>query len=67
MKWALNQSDVVKRELSRKAKLFNYQSIYLQTLTYGHELWVLTERLRSQIQAVEMTANLPSQVGWALP
>ncbi|KAI3377115.1 hypothetical protein L3Q82_000066 [Scortum barcoo] len=39
---------VVKKELSRKAKL----SIYLvnlrtPTLTYGHELWVMTERTRS--------------------
>nr|XP_008274832.1 PREDICTED: homeodomain-interacting protein kinase 1-like [Stegastes partitus] len=30
---------VVKRELSRKAKLSLYQSIFVPTLTYGHELW----------------------------
>ncbi|KAK3528214.1 hypothetical protein QTP86_026677, partial [Hemibagrus guttatus] len=40
------QSVVVKKELSRKAKLSIYQSIYVPTLTYGHELWVMTERLR---------------------
>ncbi|KAK3513401.1 hypothetical protein QTP70_014229 [Hemibagrus guttatus] len=37
-------SVVVKKELSRKAKLSIYQSIYVPTLTYGHELWVMTER-----------------------
>ncbi|KAI3359391.1 hypothetical protein L3Q82_002893 [Scortum barcoo] len=30
---------VVKKELSRKAKLSIYRSIYVPTLTYGHELW----------------------------
>lgn len=24
--------------------LLNYQSIYVPTLTYGHELWIATER-----------------------
>ncbi|KAK3514902.1 hypothetical protein QTP70_034587, partial [Hemibagrus guttatus] len=36
-------SVVGKKELSRKAKLSIYQSIYVPTLTYGHELWVMTE------------------------
>ncbi|KAK3542721.1 hypothetical protein QTP70_000102 [Hemibagrus guttatus] len=31
-------SVVVKKELSRKAKLSIYQSIYVPTLNYGHEL-----------------------------
>ncbi|KAI3353120.1 hypothetical protein L3Q82_019252 [Scortum barcoo] len=30
---------VVKKELSRKAKLSIYRSIYVPHLTYGHELW----------------------------
>ncbi|KAI3362928.1 hypothetical protein L3Q82_011604 [Scortum barcoo] len=34
---------VVKKDLSRKAKLSIYRSIYVPTLTYGHELWVMTE------------------------
>ncbi|KAK0142406.1 hypothetical protein N1851_019850 [Merluccius polli] len=42
----LHGSIVVKRELSRKAKLSIYQSIYVPALTYGHELWVMTERTR---------------------
>ncbi|KAK3535695.1 hypothetical protein QTP70_020572, partial [Hemibagrus guttatus] len=35
---------MVKKELSRKAKPSIDQSIYVPTLTYGHELWVMTER-----------------------
>ncbi|KAI3353065.1 hypothetical protein L3Q82_019630 [Scortum barcoo] len=40
---------------SKKAKLSIYRSIYVPTLTYGHELWVMTERTRSRIQAAEMS------------
>ncbi|TWW69275.1 hypothetical protein D4764_18G0000810 [Takifugu flavidus] len=53
--WTLHRSVVVKRELSRKAKLSIYQSIFVPTLTYGHELWVMTERTRSRVQAAEMS------------
>ncbi|KAK3571461.1 hypothetical protein QTP86_012091 [Hemibagrus guttatus] len=52
---SMSRSVVVKKELSLKAKLSIYQSIYISTLTYGHELWVMTERIRSQIQAAEMS------------
>uniref|UniRef100_A0A3B3HQU3 Reverse transcriptase domain-containing protein n=1 Tax=Oryzias latipes TaxID=8090 RepID=A0A3B3HQU3_ORYLA len=52
---SLYRSVVVKRELSRKAKLSIYRSIYVPVLTYGHELWVMTERTRSRIQAAEMS------------
>jgi len=31
------------------------RSIYVPTLTYGHELWVVTERMRLPIQAAEMS------------
>jgi len=31
-----------------------YRSIYVPTLTYGHKLWVVTERMRSPIQAAKM-------------
>jgi len=37
----LYRSVVVKRELSQKAKLSIYRSIYVPTLTYGHKLWVV--------------------------
>ncbi|PWA27268.1 hypothetical protein CCH79_00018322 [Gambusia affinis] len=53
-KRALYQSVVVKRELSQKARLSIHRSIYVPTLIYGHELWVMTERTRSWIQAAEM-------------
>ncbi|KAK3508726.1 hypothetical protein QTP70_004271 [Hemibagrus guttatus] len=52
---SMYRSVVVKKELSRKAKLSIYQSIYVPTLTYGHKLWVMTERVRSQIQAAKMS------------
>ncbi|KAK3542298.1 hypothetical protein QTP86_021960, partial [Hemibagrus guttatus] len=41
---SMYRSVVVKKELSWKAKLSIYQSIYVPTLTYGHELWVITKR-----------------------
>ncbi len=52
---SMYQSIVVKKELSREAKLSIYRSIYVPTLTYGHELWVMTERTRSRIQVAEMS------------
>ncbi|KAK3559275.1 hypothetical protein QTP86_009939 [Hemibagrus guttatus] len=42
---SMYRSVVVKKELSCKAKLSIYQSIYIPSLTYGHELWVMTERV----------------------
>ena len=51
---ALHHSVVLKRELSRKAKLSVFKSIFVPILTYGHESWVMTKRLRSQMQASEM-------------
>ncbi|KAK3573226.1 hypothetical protein QTP86_015140, partial [Hemibagrus guttatus] len=52
---SMYRSVVVKEELSRKAKLSIYQSIYVPTFTYGHELWVMNERVRSRIQAAKMS------------
>jgi len=45
---------MVKKELCQKPKRSIYRSIYVPTLTYGHKLWVVTERTRSRIQAAEM-------------
>ncbi|TWW54844.1 hypothetical protein D4764_0216970 [Takifugu flavidus] len=56
---------MVKKELSRKAKLSIYQSIYVPVLTYGHQRWVITERTRSRIQAAEMSF-LPREAGLSL-
>lgn len=50
-------SVVVRTELSIKEKLSIYWSIYVPTFTYGYDLWVMTERMRSKIQynTVEMS------------
>ena len=44
----------MKRELSKKAKLSSFKKVFIPILTFGHESWVMTERLRSQVQASEM-------------
>ena len=51
---ALHYSVVMKRELSKKAKLSIFKRVFVPILTYGHESWVMTERMRSQVQASEM-------------
>lgn len=37
---------MVKKELSWKPELSIYQSIYVPALTYGDELWLVTEWMR---------------------
>ena len=51
---ALHYFVVIKRELSKKAKLSIFKAVFVPILTYGHESWVMTERVRSQVQASEM-------------
>ena len=51
---ALHYSVVMKRELSKKAKLSIFKAVFVPILTYGHESWVMTERVRSLVQASEM-------------
>ena len=51
---ALHNSVVMKRELSKKAKLSIFKAVFVPILTYGHESWVLTERMRSQVEASEI-------------
>ena len=48
------RSVVMKRELRMKPKLSVFKSVYVPILTYGHESWVMTERVRSRVQAAEM-------------
>lgn len=55
VKQALYLSVMVKKELGQKAKLTINWSIYISTLIYGHEIWVLTKRTRSRIQVAEMS------------
>ena len=50
----LCQSVVLKRELNTRAKLFVFKSVFVPILTYGHECWVMSERVRFQVQAAEM-------------
>lgn len=52
--WTLHRSVVVKRELNHEVKHSIYCSIYIPTLNNAHEVWVVTERTRSQIQVAEM-------------
>lgn len=33
----------VKTELTKMSKLATYQSVYVPTLTCGHEIWILTK------------------------
>ena len=51
---ALHYSVVMKRELSKKAKLSIFKAVFVPILTHGHESWVMTERMRSHVQASEM-------------
>ena len=46
---------MVKRELSQIAMLTIYWSIFVPTLTYGHELWVITKTTISLVKATEMS------------
>ena len=52
---SLNRTVVTKRELSQKAKLSVYRAIFVPTLIYGHEVWVMTESIRSRVQADKMS------------
>ena len=51
---ALHYSVVIKQELSKKAKLSIFKAVLVPILTYGHESWVMTKTVRSQVQASEI-------------
>ena len=46
---ALHSSVVMKRELSKKTKLSIFTTVFVPILTYGHESWVMTKKVRSQV------------------
>ena len=48
------QSDILKRELCIKAKLSVFRLFFVPILTYGHECWLMTKKVRSQVQTAEM-------------
>ena len=50
----LHHSVILKWELSKKAKLSVFKSIFDSILTYGHETWVMIERVQPQMQASEI-------------
>ena len=50
----LHYSVVMKRELSKKVRLSVFNTVHVPILTYGHESWVMTERMRSQVQTFKM-------------
>jgi len=43
-------SVATKRELSNTAKLSVFKSVFVPILTYGHESWVMSERILAQVQ-----------------
>ena len=51
---ALHYSVVIKQELLEKAKLLVFKAVFVPILTCSFEFWVMTERVRSQVQASKM-------------
>ena len=51
---ALHYSVVMKRELSKKAKLSIFKAVFVPFINSAHESWVMTKRVRSQVQASEI-------------
>ena len=51
---ALHYLVVMKRELSKTAKLSIFKTVFVPIFNYGHIFWVMTARVRSQVQASEM-------------
>ena len=51
---ALHYSIAMKRELSKKAKLSIFETVFVPILTFSHDSWVMTKRVRSQVQASEI-------------
>ena len=52
---ALHCSVVMKRELSKKVKLSIFKAVFVPIFTYGYESWIMTKRVRSQVQASQMS------------
>ena len=44
----------MKQKLLKKAKLSIFKTVFVPIFTNGHKSWVMTKRVRSQVQASEM-------------
>jgi hypothetical protein len=51
---AINKRFLGKKESSQKTKMAICSSIYIPTLLYGSESWVITEKQKQNIQTAEM-------------
>lgn len=51
-------SVLVKKELRRKVYGVGFTGQTVSFLTYSHELWIMTERTRSQTQASERVCSV---------
>ena len=51
---ALHYAVFMKQELPKKAKFSIFKAVFVPILTYGNETWIMTESVRSQVQASEM-------------
>lgn len=52
--YQINNTLVGKKELSKKAKIQLYKTIYVPTILYGAETWAILDKHRSAITASEM-------------
>jgi hypothetical protein len=50
----LTEELLTKKEVNKKTKIAVYKAIYIPTLTYSCESWILLDTHRSKIQALEM-------------
>ena len=51
---ALHYSIFMKREFSTSTKFSIFKTVFVPVLNKGHESWIMTERVRSQVQAYRM-------------
>ena len=52
--YTLKNKIIRQREINRNTKLKIYKTIYRPILTFGCESWILTEKIKSKIRAIEM-------------
>ena len=60
---SIYRSVVTKKEVSQRAKIAIFKAVCRPTLIYGHEQWVMTERIRSRIPVSAMRFLRKAAVG----